>query len=116
MTIDFRSYRLKASAAMMTDLNIHRRGLHLAMQKLEESRAVVQESPVTISSKPTVQYRFRTWCGREDSTGGVLPGTACDHTGPFCSEIGCFGRRGVWLMSSGDREFVSFWLAASAGA
>jgi hypothetical protein len=50
-------------------LNIHRRGLHLAMQKLEESRAVaqtlhkpgerplavVQGTPATISSKTTVQ-------------------------------------------------------------
>ena len=50
-------------------LNIHRRGLHLAMQKLEESPAVaqtlhkpgerplavVQDSPASISSKTTVQ-------------------------------------------------------------
>ena len=54
-------------------LNIHRRGLHLAMQKLEESRAskatvaqtlhnnterplaVVQDTPPEISSKTTVQ-------------------------------------------------------------
>jgi integrase len=50
-------------------LNIHRRGLHLAMQKLEESRAVaqalhkagerplavVQGTPASSSSKPTVQ-------------------------------------------------------------
>jgi hypothetical protein len=50
-------------------LNIRRRGLHLAMQKPEESRAVaqalhkagerplavVQDTPASSSSKPTVQ-------------------------------------------------------------
>ena len=50
-------------------LNIHRRGLHLAMQKLEESRAVaqtlhknaerplavVQDAPAAVSPKTTVQ-------------------------------------------------------------